>query len=1268
VRLRVLVDPPAAEFAPMALAGAAQMGLTDELEGDGQGGWTDQGDNDLRSLPTGLQYLHGIPFKIEDSAGRSVIMLRGGDRGYFLTTATVPVGRPAAALFFLHGCAWAGAGNTAFTATVRYDDSTTSDIAVRVGQETLDWWGVRDLGENARVAWRGANNRAPVGLMLLRWLNPHPDKSIRDLTFQAGNGPVAGIVAVTAASGPVTLGAGVTTGAALPPLRVAAAGLTGLDGCFQGTHLDPDWAAADLRQATELAGYDLLFVTEDLPAALATEVAQRVRQGGRLLVFGPPPQGLADLLPVTMANPPVLRAVAPYWRWGLGEPRAFFLKPTDATSLLFSGLDTSQMAPTGALYETAAVPGATVEATWQSTDGQSFPAVVRQSVGQGAVTYFNFPRLYPASGGTDYGSLFMSLNRYWDPFLLKLAYHAAGQDEVPRRIGEVFAAKAQREGLMGAWADLQVLLENLRALADMSATPAAETQFQRAAASARQADQALDEGDELVGGMVGAEARVAYGKAATTLRQATSVCERSAATLRHTLLARRGVRAIRPASGPPLWVGSTHVNGGLVYPTGPSRQWYYRQTLRRMKSELDWNVFDIIVGGYGAGQVRPDGSELKPEALDDIAAAARDSHMAMILCTVGGAFDTRGKETPYTAPALAARTRDLRQIATHFDPLTAFYGFEPNNEPGLGVKPDTMFGYNDQTLADFRTWLRQRYDGLGKLNAALGTHLASEAEIVPPGAEEMAQIGTDDPRRALWAEWIEFRFQLMERMHRRDYEAIRTVSRKPIFDRTAGDGMNWCGVPASGALEAARQDRRSRWHDALGSHVISPFLLDYQVGMSRGKRIVQSEYYWSTYGGSSDGVRYRLGGNLMHPVLQNDARNFAAVGRNLWKAVSRGNDLFTVYFANPVNTYGQFDEGYWGPHTAYWGDHSFKGMTYAMKVVPREINRFRGELIGARHVPQVGLLEPLASIVHTIGTPVAADIRDPQYEAENLHKLLLGWHVQTEIVGEWRLLEGAPPAAPAGQAGAAIPLELPPVLVVPYGLFLNQETQGRLIEWIGRGGTLIATGPVGLYDEAGRTSAELLNAAFPQLDVARGDGASVALSGGGPTVRRRWTFSGVAPQQTYADGLGAVVRGKLGRGEVVVTGFAHLDGPDAVAALVQQAVTRHAPPLVDADNPAAQLYLCRRARAYLLYVVNEDHAQPQPVRLKLARPLEVADLRLALSRGVQRELACTLLPGEGRVLRLTEPWGPHRLPAHPEGSEPLGPLGVRPAGPQNWSA
>ncbi|MBU0608874.1 MAG: beta-galactosidase, partial [Armatimonadetes bacterium] len=754
-----------------------------------------------------------------------------------------------------------------------------------------------------------------------------------------------------------------------------------------------------------------------------------------------------------------------------------------------------------------------------------------------------------------------------------------------------------------------------------------------AEALARKADETLDEGDELIGGLSGTEAAAAYAQAATALQQATAACERSNAALRQAVLA-RGAKPLQLNAGSPLWVGPTHVNGGLAYPSGPSRQWFYEQTLSRMKRELAWNVFDIVVGGYGASEVRPDGKDLRPEALDDIAAAARDSGMAMILCTVQGVFGKPDQPTPYTAAARAARARALKQMAAHFGPLAACYGFEPNNEPGLGVKPDTMFGYNDDTLAEFRAWLQQRFGDLAKLNAALGTHFTSTPEIVPPRPEAMAQISTDDPRRALWAAWIEFRFDLMERLHRSDYEALRSVGRKPIFDRTAGDGMNWCGVPASGALHAARQDRRSRWHDALGSHVITPFLLDYQVGMSRGRRLVQSEYYWSTYGGPSDGVRYRFGGNFMHPILQNESRNFAAVERNLWKAVSRGNDLFTIYFGSPTNAYSQFDEGYWGPHTTYWGDQSFKGMTYAMEAVPEAINRFRGELIGARHVPQVGLLEPLASIVHTIGTPVATDIRDPQYEAEALHKLLLGTHVQTEIVGEWRLLEGPPPAVPAGQSVSAMPLDLPPVLVVPYGVFLSRATQDKLAEWVGHGGTLIATGPVGLYDEAGRAAAQLLKAVFPRLEVKRGDGADAKLSGGA-TVRRRWSFTGVPTEQTYPDGTGAVLRGKLGQGEVIVTGFAHLDGPDAVAALVQQAVARHAPPQVDTDNASVQLYLCRRANVGLLYVINEDHTHPQPARLTFRQPHEVADLRLGLNLGVRPGLVLTLLPGEGRVLRLT---------------------------------
>lgn len=1231
VRLRVTVEPPAVQFSALPLGAAANMALADEREGDGKGGWTDQGDNDLRTLPTGLQYFHGIPFEVAQGGKPGAVMLRGGDRGYLATEAKVAVGRPAAELFFLHGCAWAGAGKTAFTARLHYADGTTAEQAVRVGQETTDWWGVRDLGPNARVAWRGANNRAPVGLMLLRWPNPHPEKAIRELSLQAGDGPVAGIVAVTAASGPVPLGTADGGTGRLPSLRVASAGLTGLDNCFRGTKLDPDFKAFDLKQAPDLSVADLLVATEDLPAEAAARVAARVRAGGRLLVFGPPPRGLAELLPVRMAEPPVLRAVAPYWRWAAGEPRAFFLQ-AEAASPLVSGLDLAQMAPAGALYEVTAAPGATVEAAWKSTDGQQFAAVVRQAVGQGTVTYFNFPRLYPASGGTDYARLFTSLNRYWDPFLLKLAYHAAGQDDTARRIGEVFAAKALRERLLPSWAGLRLRLEELRGLADAAGTAAAQAQFERAAAGVAAADRALDAGDGLIGGLAGREASAAYEEAGAALHQATAEAQRCAEGLRRGLLAEGKARTVAMAAGPPLQVGATHVNGGLVYPAGPSRQWFYRQALRRMHEQLGWSVFDIVVGGYGAGQLRPDGKEVTPQALDDIASAATEAGMKMILCTVGGAFTARPEEAGYTAGALTRRTETLTRLARYFNSVPACYAFEPNNEPGLGVKPETMAGYEADTLGEFRAWLLGRHGGLAKLNVALGTAFADAAGITPPRAEELGQVPVNDPRRALWAQWIEFRFALMERLHRRDFETIRAVSRKPIFDRTAGDGMNWCGVPGSGALQAARQDRRSKWHDALGSHVISPFLLDYQVGMSRGKRIVQSEYYWSTYGGGSDGVRYRFGGNFMHPVLENESRNFAAVERNFWKAVSRGNDLFTIYYASPVNAYGQFDEGYWGPHVAYWGDHSFKGMTYAAKVVPEAINRLRGELLGARHVPQVGLLEPLASIVHTLGTPVGADIRDPQYEAEGLHKLLLREHVQTELVGEWRLLEGPPPAAPAGQPVSAMPRELPPVLVVPYGVFLGTATQEKLLQWVRQGGTLLATGPAGLYDEAGRSSAKLLQGVFPALQVSRGDGTSVSLSEG--TVRRRWTFGGAAPERSYGEGGGAVLRGTLGKGEVIVTGFPYLDGPEAVAALLRQAVSRHAPAQVDTDNPAVQLYLCRRGEAEVLYVVNEDHAATQSARVRLARPREVADLRLGLALGTRSELAVNLLPGEGRVYRL----------------------------------
>ncbi len=1231
-RLRVRVGTATPEFRPVELDAAANMGLRDELEGDGRGGWTDQGDNDLRELPTGVQYLRGIPFHIRQDPARAVVMLKGAERPYFAAEATVAVGGRVGALYLLHGCAWAGAGETAFTATVRYEDGGTAEAPVRVGHEALDWWGVRDLGEEAKVAWRGANARSPIGLMALRWVNPEPERPVRELVLRSGDGPVAGIVAITVASAPVAF-SGATAGAArLPHLKVAAAGQIGLDLCFRETRLDPDWQSANLKTADDLTSGDLLLVCEDLAPETAGRVADRVREGGRLLVFGPPPAGLAQILPVTFADPPVLRSIAPYWRWAEGEKKAFFLHPADPLGPLTSGFDLQQMPPAGALYEARAREGATVEAEWVGTDGERYPAVASCAVGSGKVAYLNLPRLYPACGGTDHGRLFRSVNRYWDPLLLRLAYHAAGQDDVAVAIGRLFAAKADRERLLAPWARLQVGLEDLGALAAYSGGDEASARLAHVEDIAQAAEASIEAGDAAVEGLMGEQAAGAYAEATAQLEAALAQCQSATETLRGELLG-AGMPAFTPAAGSPVRVGTTHLHHGLVYPGGPSRKWLYDRALQAMRRELGWDTFDIVVGGYGANQLRPDGKTLSPGALDDIIASARDSGMDMILCTVAGVFTGEGETTPYSDADNSRRAEVLTALARYLGPDPSCYGFQPNNEPGMGAKPEAMFGYNPETIGAFRRWLLERHGDLNRVSAAVGEAFSTAEEIIPPCPEDMESIAAGEPRRALWAEWIEFRFKLMERMHRSDYQALRAGSDKPILDRTAGDGMNWCGVPGSGALHAARQDRRSLWHDALGSHVISPFLLDYQVGMSRGRRIVQSEYYWSTYGGASDGVRYRFGGNFMHPYQDNDARNFAAVGRNFWKALSRGNDLFTVYFANPTNTYGQYDEGYWGAHCAYFGDGSFKAMTHAMSVYPSEANRIRGELVGATHMAQVGILEPLASVVHTTGTAVGQDVRDVQYEAEGLHRTLLAAHVQTEIVGEWRLLEGPAAEPEPGASVSAMPWELPPVLIVPYGVFLSNATQDRLIDWVQGGGVLLATGPVGLYDELGHDSGRLLQAAFPGVTVSRGDGAATPL-GESAQVRRRWGFAGAEAALSYADGRAAILRGRIGAGEVIVAGFAFLDGAQTVGDLVKALVDSYAPPQVTAENERVQVYLCRRGATEVLYVINEDHAHSQQVSVGLAAPAIVSDLRLGLTLGTRDRLSLSLRPGECRVFRM----------------------------------
>ena len=59
---------PAADtgFQTVDLKPIVNMDWRDEIWGDGKGGWTDQGDNDLRQIQVGRRLLLGIPFELID--------------------------------------------------------------------------------------------------------------------------------------------------------------------------------------------------------------------------------------------------------------------------------------------------------------------------------------------------------------------------------------------------------------------------------------------------------------------------------------------------------------------------------------------------------------------------------------------------------------------------------------------------------------------------------------------------------------------------------------------------------------------------------------------------------------------------------------------------------------------------------------------------------------------------------------------------------------------------------------------------------------------------------------------------------------------------------------------------------------------------------------------------------------------------------------------------------------------------------------------------
>jgi len=197
-------------YRPIDLRAACTTGFADEVAGDGKGGWTDQGPNDARSIPSGAQTWRGVPFDIVDpaaNAGKSCIVLKGEGRPDAPESATIPIGLTCDTLYFLHGCAWARPkGRVVARYVAHYADGQKATVELHNGAEVVDWWHPYDTRQSA-VGWEGVNAECDsIGLNIFAWTNPRPEARIESVTFAAaGNNAVPVLVAITAADGPPVL-------------------------------------------------------------------------------------------------------------------------------------------------------------------------------------------------------------------------------------------------------------------------------------------------------------------------------------------------------------------------------------------------------------------------------------------------------------------------------------------------------------------------------------------------------------------------------------------------------------------------------------------------------------------------------------------------------------------------------------------------------------------------------------------------------------------------------------------------------------------------------------------------------------------------------------------------------------------------------------------------------------------------------------------------------------------------------------------------------
>lgn len=161
----------------------------------------------LENFEPGLKKIQGVPFQTLDAAIALRSLKIKETKGQMLPSqVAIPLGRKARAVYFLHGSGYSGEHRQFGEYRFVYEDGSSvavplipfgqgsehMDVLKRLEAESTiqDWWPAMPQfeGPNARKVIVASQDKPLDGaryLYTLQWLNPHPEKSIREIRLSS---------------------------------------------------------------------------------------------------------------------------------------------------------------------------------------------------------------------------------------------------------------------------------------------------------------------------------------------------------------------------------------------------------------------------------------------------------------------------------------------------------------------------------------------------------------------------------------------------------------------------------------------------------------------------------------------------------------------------------------------------------------------------------------------------------------------------------------------------------------------------------------------------------------------------------------------------------------------------------------------------------------------------------------------------------------------------------------------------------------------------